>query len=262
VWPPLWRRGRWASDATGDERQYRGHHAGKIRTRWRSRILVGGYSVRMTVKAPAAADAACSSDNSSSRQVLWSLRAVVGGYMGVLSSTDLADETALILAAQADPSCFGELYRRHVTAVHALAWARLGDRASAEDVTAETFRRALWALPRYEPRGVPLIAWLMKIALNLVRDEIERRQRAQRFLNTAAAAPAMDGPGDDVELRIVVHELVHQLGPDQRQVIELRFGADLPIADVAARLGRSPDAVKQLQRRAVHELRRLLIEEA
>jgi RNA polymerase sigma-70 factor (ECF subfamily) len=181
--------------------------------------------------------------------------------MGVLSSTDLADEAALVLAAQADPSCFGELYRRHVTAVHAFAWARLGDRASAEDVTAETFRRALRALPRYEPRGVPLIAWLTRIALNLVRDEIERRQRAQRLLDAVAAPPPVDGPDEDVELRTMVHELVRRLGPDQRQVIELRFGADMPIAEVAVRLGRSADAVKQLQRRAVHELRRLLTEE-
>jgi RNA polymerase sigma-70 factor, ECF subfamily len=182
--------------------------------------------------------------------------------MGVLPSMDLAAEAALVVAAQADPSCFGELYRRHVTAIHALAWSRLGDRASAEDVTAETFRRALRALPRYEPRGVPLFAWLRTIALNLVRDEIERRLRAQRLLNTASAPPVVDGPSDDVELRTMVHDLVGRLGPDQRQVIELRFGADMPIADVAARLGRSPDAVKQLQRRAVQELRRLLSEEA
>lgn len=182
--------------------------------------------------------------------------------MSVLPSTDPSAEAALVVAAQADPSCFDELYRRHVTAIHALAWARLGDRASAEDVTAETFRRALRALPRYEPRGVPLLAWLTTIALNLVRDEIERRQRAQRFLKEAAVGRSVDGPGDEVELRTMVHDLVRQLGPDQRQVIELRFGADMPIAEVAARLGRSPDAVKQLQRRAVRELRRLLDEEA
>src|SRR4051812_34587163 len=150
---------------------------------------------------------------------------------------DLAAETALVVAAQADPSCFGELYRRHVTAIHALAWARLGDRVSAEDVTAETFRRAMRALPRYEPRGGPLLAWLRTIALNLERDEIERRERAQRLLNTISAPPLIDGPSDDVELRTMVHDLVRQLSPDQRQVIELRFGADMPIADVAAHLG-------------------------
>ena len=182
--------------------------------------------------------------------------------MDVLSSTELAAEATLVVAAQVDPSCFGELYRRHVTAIHALAWARLGDRASAEDVTAETFRRALRALPRYESRGVPLRAWLTTIAMNLVRDEIERRQRAQRFVSTSPPPPPMDGPGDDVELRTMVHELIGRLGPDQRLVIELRFGADMPIAEVADRLGRSPDAVKQLQRRAVSELRRMLREEA
>src|SRR6185295_18166132 len=85
--------------------------------------------------------------------VIWSVQSV----------SELESETALVIAAQADPGRFAALYSQHVRLIHSLAWNRLGDRATAEDVTAETFRRALRALPRYEPRGVPFRAWLCRI---------------------------------------------------------------------------------------------------
>lgn len=169
----------------------------------------------------------------------------------------------LIAGAQSDPSRFTELYRRHVAGVHALAWSRLGDRAATEDVTAETFRRALRALPRYEYRGTPYRALLWRICINVVNDELRRRQRASRF---GGAMPA-DPPGrsdDDLtraEDRALVHGLVDRLSADHQAVIRLRFGEDRAIADVAVRLGRSPAAIKQLQRRALAELRALVAEE-
>ena len=178
--------------------------------------------------------------------------------------SELESEAALVLAAQSDPSRFSELYRLHVAAVHALAWSHLGDRAAAEDVTAETFRRALRALPRFEARGIPFRAWLWRICINLSNDELRRRQRASRFSETMPVAepPADIGTDDiaNVETRALVHGLVDRLPTDYRAVITLRFGDDLSIADVALRLGRSPDAVKQLQRRALAALRALLAE--
>jgi RNA polymerase sigma-70 factor (ECF subfamily) len=181
----------------------------------------------------------------------------------VRSVTGLEAEAALVVAAQSDPSRFTELYRFHVAAIHALAWSRLGDRAAAEDVTAETFRRALRALPRFEPRGVPFRAWLSRICTNLVNDELNRRQRAARYTVTMPIEPPEDIATDDIakaETRAFVHGLVDRLPPEHRDVITLRFGEDLPVADVARRLGRSPDSVKQIQRRALAELRALLAE--
>ena len=174
---------------------------------------------------------------------------------------ELEAEAALIVAAQSDPRRFTELYRRHVAGVHALAWSRLGDRAAAEDVTAETFRRALRALPRFELRGVPYRAWLSRVCINLANDELRRRARASRFTVTMPDEPPLQLADDDIaraETRADVHSLVDRLSPDHRAVITLRFGEDLSVADTALRLGRSPAAVRQLQRRAVAELRTLL----
>ncbi len=177
--------------------------------------------------------------------------------------SELESEAALVIAAQADPGRFSELYRANVAGVHALAWSHLGDRAAAEDVTAETFRRALRALPRFESRGIPFRAWLWRICINLSNDELRRRQRASRFTETMPVEPTEDIGADElanVETRALVHGLVDRLPADHRAVITLRFGEDLAIADVAVRLGRSPDAIKQLQRRALATLRTLLAE--
>ncbi len=174
--------------------------------------------------------------------------------------SECESEAAVVAAAQSDPNRFGDLYSSHVGFIHALAWGRLGDRAAAEDVTAETFRRALRALPRYEPRGVPFRAWLCRICINLINDELSRRQNALRFSSAMPMDPPLDAASDEMaeaETRAMVHALIDQLPPDHREVIMLRFAEDLSVADAAVRLGRSPDAVKQLQRRALAGLRSL-----
>ena len=174
--------------------------------------------------------------------------------------SECESEAAVVAAAQSDPSRFGDLYSSHVGFVHGLAWTRLGDRAAAEDVTAETFRRALRSLPRYEPRGVPFRAWLCRICINLINDELARRQNALRFSSPMPTDAPPDAAPDEIaqaETRAMVHALIGQLPPDHREVIMLRFADDLSVAEVAVRLGRSPDAVKQLQRRALAGLRSL-----
>ena len=135
--------------------------------------------------------------------------------------SDLEAEAALIAAAQSDPTRFTGLDRQHVAGVHALAWSRLGDRAAAEDVTAETFRRALRALPRYEFRGVPYRAWLWRICINLTNDELRRRQRASRF-NAALPAEPPTPITDDVaraDTRALVHSLVARLSTTRAAAI-------------------------------------------
>jgi len=95
----------------------------------------------------------------------------------VTAITDDHDERALIEAAQADPARFVDLYERHFHRVYAYVIRRTGNRAEAEDITSEVFERALVNLPRFEWRGVPLVAWLFRIAANAMAD---RRQQIER----------------------------------------------------------------------------------
>ncbi len=89
------------------------------------------------------------------------------------------DERLLIEAAQSDPRRFAELYERHFERVYAFVARRARGRAEAEDLTAEVFHHALAHLGRFEWRGVPFVAWLLRIARNAVADRWQRVARAR-----------------------------------------------------------------------------------
>lgn len=168
----------------------------------------------------------------------------------MVATPDRADEQALVEAARADPARFLELYDRHFHRVYAYVLRRAGNRAEAEDVTAEVFHRALANLDRYEWRGVPFAAWLYRIAAHELAD---RYTAAARL---SGAQPPDAGNDPQLERRIALFEAVDRLPDDQRRVIELRFGEGRSIHEAADALGRSEGAVKQLQRRALENLRR------
>ena len=162
---------------------------------------------------------------------------------------DEQDDRRLIEAAQADPSRFLDLYERYFHRVYAYALRRTANRAEAEDVTADVFHRALASLDSFEWRGVPFGAWLMRIAANQMAD------RWQRAARDAGHPPTVPADHDDIERRAALYQLVERLPPAQRQVVEMRFGEDKSLLEVARALGRSEGAVKQLQRRALDALR-------
>ena len=163
------------------------------------------------------------------------------------------DDRPLIEAAQADPSRFVELYERYVDRVYAFVSRRTGDRATAEDVTSEVFEHALTHLGRFEWRGVPFAAWLFRIASNALADRWRREGR--RWLEPAADVP--DTPElEQIEQRVLLWQLVRRLPEVQRRVIEMRFTEEKSIREIAEALGRSEGAVKQLQLRALENLRK------
>ena len=88
-----------------------------------------------------------------------------------------SDERRLIEAAQRDPSCFADLYEHFFEQVYAYAARRVRDRAAAEDLTAEVFRKALESLPRFKWTGAPFAAWLFRIASNMLADRARRQSR-------------------------------------------------------------------------------------
>jgi RNA polymerase sigma-70 factor (ECF subfamily) len=162
------------------------------------------------------------------------------------------DDRALVEEAQRDPRRFTALYERNVDAVHAYVYRRVDNRADAEDVTSVVFQKAFAHLDRFEWRGVPFVAWLVRIAAN----ELSSRGRRSPV---AVTSDLFDGVDADVTAEIdtalTLSRLVRDLPADQRRVVELRFTEDRSITDVAFLLGRSEGAVKQLQHRALQTLR-------
>ena len=179
-------------------------------------------------------------------------RTNTGEFLGRLTQTT-EDDRLLIKAAQADPARFVEVYERHVNRIYAFVSRRTENRAVAEDITSQVFEQALAALGRFEWRGLPVAAWLFRIASNALADHWRERARD-------AHEPPPDVPDarevEEIERRITLYRHVEQLPDLQRRVIQMRFVEEKSIREVAAALDRSEGAVKQLQLRALENLRK------
>jgi RNA polymerase sigma-70 factor (ECF subfamily) len=167
-------------------------------------------------------------------------------------------ERRLVEAAQADPSRFADLYELHFDRVYAFIARRVRDRGETEDLTSEVFHRALANLSKFEWRGTPFAAWLYRIAHNAITDRAKRKAPETAPAQTADPVdPAVPAPEEmeQAERRAVLYRSVNELSADQRRVIVLRFAHEKSIREIAGELGRSEGAVKQLQVRALENLR-------
>ncbi len=184
-------------------------------------------------------------------------------------------EPELIARARSDRGAFAALYDLYVGRIYAFCAAHSRTREEAEDLTAQTFERALVAIARYEERGAPFSSWLLRIAANAA---VDRARRAAPTTPTALSHDDRvdsDGEAGDAGARARAEDWVAAweradwmeahlaaLPGDQRQVVRLRFYDDQDFRGVAAAMGRSEGAVKQLLRRALTALRARIHEEA
>ncbi len=174
------------------------------------------------------------------------------GAIGLKAVAAETDERSLIEAAQRDPRRFAGLYEANFDRVYAFVVSRVFDRTEAEDITAEVFHQALANIGQFEWRGTPFIAWLIRIASNAIAD---RWQRLSRHREVPDDDLAEAGTEDGTERRVMLAQLMEELPPDQKLVVERRFIDQRSIRDIAVELGRTEGAVKQLQFRALQTLR-------
>ena len=175
-----------------------------------------------------------------------------------------AEERLLVEAARKDPAKFGPLYENNFERVYAFIARRVQDRDAAEDLTSDVFHRAIASLPRFEWRGVPFAAWLLRIASNAIADRSRRVSREQDHPSLDAEPEPSSNSDlglplevsvDQIEERARLFRLVDELPTDQRRVIVMRFAEEKKISEIAQVLGRTEGAVKQLQFRALENLR-------
>lgn len=166
--------------------------------------------------------------------------------------TNQSDERLQVEAARQDPARFAELYEDNFERVYAYVARRVENREEAQDVTADVFHQALAGLPRFEWRGLPFVAWLLGIAANVLSDRWQRAATHQEAVNDDLDQIGIE---DDIEQRAMLYQLVETLPDDQRRVIIRRFVGQKSLREIAAELGRSEGAIKQLQLRALQNLR-------
>jgi RNA polymerase sigma-70 factor (ECF subfamily) len=166
-----------------------------------------------------------------------------------------ADERLQIEAAQQDPARFADLYEVNFERVYAYVARRVRDRAEVEDVTSEVFHQALANLKRFEWRGIPFAAWLFRIAANLISDRWQRSGREIADDEKIDAAQVSPADIEEVERRATLFKLVDTLPAEQKNVVVLRFVEQKSIKEVARQIRKTEGAVKQLQFRALSNLR-------
>lgn len=186
------------------------------------------------------------------------------GVREAIEDTETTRIVALVeLAQHGDAEAFGQLYDHYLTTVYRYVYYRVGAHALAEDLTSETFLRALKALASFRWQGRDFGAWLVTIARNLVTDHF----KSGRFRLEVATGEMLDhdsvteSPEDDVLTSLtneVLVDALKRLGNEQQECLVLRFLNGLSVAETAKVLGRSEGAVKQLQLRAVRNLAKLL----
>jgi RNA polymerase sigma-70 factor (ECF subfamily) len=185
------------------------------------------------------------------------------------SAEDEAEGTRLIalveLARTGDKEAFGQLYDHYHVSVFRFLYYRVGSTTLAEDLTAETFFRALRSMNSFRWQGKDFGAWLMTIARNLAADHFKagRTRLEQTTEDMHALDSTTEGPEGEVLASLTNEALLAALAglpPEQRDCLVMRFLEGLSIAETADILGRSSGAVKQLQLRGVRNLAKLLPE--
>lgn len=173
-----------------------------------------------------------------------------------------SDDARLIEAAKNDDrAAFAEIFEQHYDAVYAYLYYRSGDPMLAEDLSGEVFLRMVEKISGYTYRGQSIRAWLYTIARNLLTDHFRRAGRlavptVDEMLITADSNPATAAELH-LEQACLIRALQH-LAESYRQVILLRFIEGLSHADTARILGKTENATKVLQHRALKALRKAL----
>jgi RNA polymerase sigma-70 factor (ECF subfamily) len=181
--------------------------------------------------------------------------------------SDAACETesdgVLAEAAKRDPSAFSELYERYYPRVYRYVYHRIGQTAEAEDVTAHVFMKALEALDGYQTQRNSFAPWIFRIARNAVVDHYRRRRHQSSLEGLEQEAEGEDPAFSALagERSRELHDLIQSLSPDQREVILLRYAADLTHAEIAEALKKNQAAVRMLLHRGLRRLKAVIGDE-
>jgi len=175
------------------------------------------------------------------------------------------DEALLVEAARQNPEAFDALYCRYLTPVFRYLYSRVQNRTDAEDLTTQVFIEALEGLARYRHRGT-FAAWLFTIARRRAIDHF-RRRRPVLPLEIAIDSPNGDDPIvhalENEHLQTRLHSLaahLQTLSDDERELLRLRFAADLTFPEIGLVLKRRPGAVKMALHRLLQRLEKMMID--
>ena len=156
-----------------------------------------------------------------------------------------------------DNDALAEIHNAYYTAIHRYISLRIGDEQTVEDLTSEVFMRFLNALrDKSAPRNT-LRGWLFGVASRVVKEQYRQQKRTRHDELNESLPSRGQLPEQEVSQRLLRQRLMQvmdRLTEEQRDVLALRFGFEMPIREVAETMGKSEAAVKMLQARALTTL--------
>ena len=168
-------------------------------------------------------------------------------------------------AKSGDQNAFSLLYQEFVHSIYKYIYVRVNNQPEqAEDLTQEVFLKALNNLDRYRFRGKPFSSWLFRIAHNLIIDYYRKTSNNNHHtvaLNDSTVFLSEENPVKSAELSMEMSELkqaIEKLPAQQKEVISLRFGNGLSLAETADAIGKTKGTVKKLQHVALVKLKKLM----
>lgn len=184
---------------------------------------------------------------------------------------DLTAEQEIIEKARLDPSNFGPIFDAYYSAIFSYALRRVANPAVAQDITAETFYKALTNIHKFKWQGISISHWLYRIATNELRMYFRKNRYQSRSLNLMSERVGFD-PIDEQNLADEIGEIQTRLERNQeflraqkllitlpvkyQEVIALRFAENKKLSEIASILGKKEGTVKSLLSRGLHLLRR------
>ncbi|MCB0763789.1 MAG: sigma-70 family RNA polymerase sigma factor [Flavobacteriales bacterium] len=170
------------------------------------------------------------------------------------------EELAILEAAKRDPARFAPLYEHYFNDLFRFVHRRAQDRELSSDITQQAFLKAMLALPRYEPRGLPVRAWLFRIALNELRMHWRKRKEVlidMSYREVKGLAMEVGSPDKEDELHRLARAM-DRLDEQKARLIQLRYMDGLNYAEVGHVLGIGEDAAKMRTHRVLAVLRTYL----
>ena len=157
------------------------------------------------------------------------------------------------------------LYEEYYDKIARYVYVHIGNKTEAEDIAGEVFLKALNSLKSYKERGVPMQAWLFRIAHNLVVDYLRKATKRKTVsidtVSVEADADPMAVAEKNIEFERVKQAMEH-ITQEQREVLRLRFFSGLTSKEAGSVLNKSDGAVREMQRAAIENLRKLLVTDA
>ncbi|MBI2444557.1 MAG: sigma-70 family RNA polymerase sigma factor [Candidatus Magasanikbacteria bacterium] len=165
----------------------------------------------------------------------------------------------MIRAKQGDQAAWAEVYQRFFLPVYRYTRRRVLDRPAAEDITQTVFLKVYTSTTKFSDQAVSPLAYFFTVARSAIADYWQKNQHREVPVEESAAELSMETITQKVEEQLIVEQALRELADEPRRVLTLKFFDGYRTEEIARTLHKTPEAIRQIQCRALRQLRHQLL---